>query len=117
MAYDRKPLYHFTDATKTGIDKVPEDRVIYIEDTAILYTKVSDTGLTGTSTITDAITNGNIIELINIPPAGNLDSDGTIPMDVGYAPVNDQDIATKVSVTEEINNNSLFDAALFRAGL
>ncbi len=55
---------------------------------------------------------------INTDSGGNLKSDGTIPMDAGYTPSNDQDIATKVSVQEEVitrlETNLAFDVGYFR---
>ncbi len=63
MAYKRKPLYHFADTTETGVDKIPLKRVLVLESTELLYMKENNIGLTPMSTIADAITNGNIIEL------------------------------------------------------
>ena len=47
-----------------------------------------------------------------------LKADGSIPMTTGYVPVNDQDIATKISVKEEITitGKFAFDAAIFGPG-
>ncbi len=224
MAYTGKPVFHFVDTAETGVIDLGLEALVFLESNNKIYTKVNGTGLTGTSTIQNAIDDGNLVEVsggggssflyqyefkatagqtvfnctynpsfiyislagvdladnqytaidgttvvlndpadvgevvriysasnagsipglkdlpdtdinnptdgqilvYNIattswenvtPDFGNLDSDGTIPMDVGYAPVNDQDIATKVSVTEEIitrlEANMLFDAGLF----
>jgi len=43
-------------------------------------------------------------EAVDLPAGGNLLSDGSIPMDTGYTPTNNQDIATKNYVdTHDIN--------------
>lgn len=65
MAYVRKPNYHFRTKLDTGIDKVPNGRVVVVEDfdgVVKTFVKSTNTGLTGTSTIVDAITGLNIKE-------------------------------------------------------
>ncbi len=110
MAFYRSPLYHFADVGETGIDQVPPKCNIFIDSTGLTYIKETETGLTPTSTITDAISGDNIV-------IGDLKPSGEIPMATGYSPVNDQDIATKISVVNEIvtrlEANLLFDAGLF----
>jgi len=61
MAYKRKPLYHFQDETQTGINKIPLEKIIFLESARKLYAKISNGGLSDSSTIHDAITNGNLI--------------------------------------------------------
>ncbi|MHB8097989.1 MAG: Lcl domain-containing protein [Sulfuricurvum sp.] len=66
MAYVRKPNYHFRTKLDTGIDKVPNGRVVVVEDydgITKTFMKVSSTGLTILSTIVDAITGLNTKEL------------------------------------------------------
>ncbi len=106
MAFYRSPWYHFNDTTETGIDQIPPNGKVFIESTGTTYLKDNDTGITPTSTIQNAIDGGNIL-------TDGLKADGTIPMSVGYIPVNDQDIATKVSVEDKIGSNLLFDNGVF----
>lgn len=61
MAYNRKPLYQFKTSSETGIDKVPLKRVVVVEDTNKQYIKDNNTGLTASSTVQDAIDNGNLV--------------------------------------------------------
>ena len=61
MAYNRKPLYQFSSASDTGIDKVPLKRVVVVEDSNEQYIKDNNTGLTASSTVQDAIDNGNLV--------------------------------------------------------
>ncbi len=173
----KKPIYTFEDTTSTGINEVPVGRIVYITATKEMFVLDNNTNLTPTSTIQDAINNGNLVllsggscgqsqlykyefqagsnqttynciynpdflyvsvsgvdlaeaeftatdgstitlatapeenEIVKVfsisnvlasSEIGNLKSDGTIPMDAGYTPSNDQDIATKVSVQEEV---------------
>ncbi len=115
----KKPIYHFIDTASEDVIDVPLGRMIYVVSSQEFYIMDNTTGLVQADTISDAITAGNIVPLNEASVSiGNLDSDGTIPMDVGYAPVNDQDISTKVSVTEEIitklEANMSFDVGIFR---
>ena len=63
MAYNRKPLYQFKTPSDTGIDKVPLKRVVVLESTNIQYIKDNNTGLTASSTLQDAIDNGNLVAI------------------------------------------------------
>ncbi len=63
MAFERKPIYQFRDNQDTGIFNISIERLIYSEETKILYIKKNETGLTSNSTLQDAITNNNIEEI------------------------------------------------------
>ncbi len=60
MAYERKPIYHFDSVNSVGINKIPNEVIIFVKNTSKLYEKLTDTGLTNTSTIRNAIDNNNI---------------------------------------------------------
>jgi hypothetical protein len=54
MGYNRKPNYHFKTKNDTGIDKVPNGRIIVVEDydgSVKTFSKVSNNGLNSTTTI------------------------------------------------------------------
>lgn len=62
MGYQRKPNYHFSDKNATGIDKVPEGRVVIIDDyegdgskQVKQFIKRKNDGITTTTTIQNAV--------------------------------------------------------------
>jgi len=64
---DTKPIYHFNDATETGIDKVPANAKVYILDsdgsgTPKEVTKVAMGTLDGTSTIADFLNDSTLFK-------------------------------------------------------
>jgi len=68
MAYVRKPNYHFKNKLETGIDKVPNGRVVVVEDydgQVKTFVKENNTGLTFTSTIVGAQSASNIKDMSN----------------------------------------------------
>jgi len=68
MGYTRKPNYHFNTKLDTGIDKVPNSRLIVVEDydgQTKTFLKVSSLGLTASSTIQDAFTAINIKAVVD----------------------------------------------------
>ena len=62
MSYLRAPVFHFMDKTEVGIYDIPEDAVIFIASESKMYKKTDNTGLVSTSTLQDAINNGNLID-------------------------------------------------------
>jgi hypothetical protein len=108
VAYERKPTFSFDSASETGIYSVPEGSFILNKDTGLVYKFNNNSGLNQNSTLQDAIAGGNLINI-----GGDLLSDGSIPMDTGYTPNLDQDIATKISIKAEINNSLMFDEGMF----
>jgi hypothetical protein len=117
MAYMSKPVFWFEDDTETGIDEIGLGSLVFVEASHSMLSKVSNSGLSNSSTIADAITANALVEAFNLGD-GNLKSDGSVPMDGGYAPNLDQDIATKVSVVEEVitrlETDLMFDLGLFK---
>lgn len=66
MAYKLKPNYHFTNGAQTGIDKVPVGRFVIVESFGNYneikwYKKTSNTNLSDTTTIEQAVTLGNLV--------------------------------------------------------
>lgn len=57
MAYNKSPIWEFSDVNQTGIDKVPLNRLIHIQSTGKMFKKLSNDGLTSTSTVTDLLRN------------------------------------------------------------
>ncbi len=64
MAYKRKPLYHFRDATEIGVNKIPLKKIITVEDTNLIYIKDNNIGLVDGSTIQVAIDNDNLVLIV-----------------------------------------------------
>jgi len=119
MAYKLKPNYHFADDLQTGIDKVPIGRIIVCEDfgnsNVIKWLKkVSNTGLTLTTTIEDAWI------------AGNLEDSDELKRDVSdsYSQTetdallsvkpNSTDVYTKAEMDVTINNTKYNDDGIMQ---
>lgn len=65
MAYKLKPNYHFTNGAQTGINKVPVGRFVIVESYGSnseikWFKKISNTNLTDTTTIDQAVALGNL---------------------------------------------------------
>ena len=65
MAYKLKPNYHFTNGAQTGINKVPVGRFVIVESYGSnseikWFKKISNTNLTDTTTIDQAVAAGNL---------------------------------------------------------
>jgi hypothetical protein len=63
MGYSRKPNYHFKTKNDTGIVEVPVGRIVVVEDfdgEIKSFVKGSNTGLTETSTVANAVTGDNL---------------------------------------------------------
>jgi len=63
MAVQKKPIYVFEGPGDTGINIVPDTRMVMVEDTHNVYVKKHNNGLGNTSTVQDAINNGNMVLL------------------------------------------------------
>ena len=56
----RLPIYHFLDTTDTGINAIPLKSIVHIKAQNLHYILKTKTGLTSSSTVQDAIDNGNL---------------------------------------------------------
>jgi len=74
--YYKKPVYSFIDEHATGIDAVSMGGLILVESAGILYEKVDDTGLSGTSTVQGAADAGKLKRLTS--SLEYIDSDLTL---------------------------------------
>lgn len=66
MAYKRKPNYHFLTEMDLGINKVPNGRMIIVENfnnRIRCFLKISDWNLNNNSTIVEAVINGSLGEI------------------------------------------------------
>ena len=66
MAYKLKPNYHFINGSQTGINKVPVGRFVIVEsfgnnNEIKWFKKISNTGLSDTTTIDQATALGNLV--------------------------------------------------------
>jgi hypothetical protein len=57
----RRPVINFVDGNSTGINKIPNDSIVFVEDQSMSYSFRDANGLNSSSTIQDAIDNGNLI--------------------------------------------------------
>jgi hypothetical protein len=89
MAYNKSPIWEFSDTSQTGIDKIPLNRLVFIQSTGQMFQKTSNSGLSGTSTVADLLKDTSLFKSISGGATGgnsvfNLDnsvvaSDYTIP--------------------------------------
>jgi hypothetical protein len=64
MAGDMQPIWGFSTTASTGIDKVPLNKLVRVYGTGQLYELVNRTGLSSTTTITQAIAGKNLITAV-----------------------------------------------------
>jgi len=65
MSYKTSIIYAFEDNSGLGINEVPRESILFLMDSGKFYNLNSLTGLDSTSTVLDAINNGNIIDITN----------------------------------------------------
>jgi hypothetical protein len=65
MAYNKSPVWEFLDLNQTGIDKVPLNRLVFIQSTGQMLQKISNNGLTSTSTISDLLNNSSLFKVVS----------------------------------------------------
>lgn len=104
MAAMRKPVFTFKDGAAKGLDKVALNGVIFISTQTKFYKYVDLTGVSGNTTINDAITGGNVQEITS--------SGGGTPTDIKTSFVTSntilvrhsyQLIATKAAINSSID--------------
>ncbi len=92
MALGKKPVYHFDNYNETGVYKVPNNKIVFVEADNTLYSaEQKHSGITPATTIQSAIDQGFLVAMVG---EGDLKKDGSIPMDGSYSPTYNQDIAT-----------------------
>jgi phage-related tail fiber protein len=96
MAYNMSPVWYFNDVNQTGINKVPLNKVIYIQSTKQFLTKLSNDGLTDSTKLSDVLSNTNIFKSI---AGGDTPTAPTAP-----AGTNTDQIATTAFVTGAISD-------------
>ncbi len=74
MAYERNPIYYFDDEASLGIDKVPNELIIFVKSTSKMYKKLNNTNLSASSTIANALSNTNIEEAVKTNTSGSSNS-------------------------------------------
>jgi hypothetical protein len=60
MAVQNKPIYVFDSIYEYGIDQVPINRLVLVENTRKLYILIDNSGLSSMNTVQDAINAGKL---------------------------------------------------------
>jgi len=87
MGYKRKPNYHFDNQLSTGINKIPDNRVVVVSDfngKLKTFTKKNNSTLNDGSTIQEAYDNNNIIFINDID---DLEESLSLKSNVGHTHV------------------------------
>jgi hypothetical protein len=121
MAYNKSPIWEFSDVNQTGIDKVPLNRLVFIQSTGHIFQKTSHTGLTSTSTISDILKDASLFKSMAGSVGGSnsafnlsnftIGSDYIIPVGMSATTVGDSNgIATiKGGITVTVSAGSKWE--------
>jgi hypothetical protein len=67
MTYNVEPIWYLKDHTETGINKIPNGKLIFVVSSGCTYQKISNAGLNGDTTLGDAIDAGTSFIQTSIP--------------------------------------------------